>query len=389
MQWLTTVLAVRFTDFSIAGVYALAISFTNIFYFLALFGIRNYQISDVNHRFAQEQYTGIRLTIAGITIAVFLAALCITNSDKYTKSCYLLYMLFKLGEIYTDGFFAVLQTKELYGRIALSYCAKAIFPGIAFALSLYLSGDLRLAIAAMTLLYGVVVLTVDLHFWRLLDHGKPCLKDSTGIVIHSLPLLLASLTVPIMNYATRKAVEDTMNHYWVGQYASLSSVIVVMSTFAGAVFVVMIPEASRLIQQKDNKALGKMSSLALVGMLFCSILAIAAGKLFGAPVCILIFGAEIIESIGLLVPLLVTASLLMVKSFLSAMLTAMERRRMLLVGEYCGMSLCALTAWKLTERYGLQGANISYMAGVVMQLIILGTVFIFTLTGMRREDKKG
>ena len=45
VQWLTTVIAVRFGSFETAGIYAAIISFCNIFYYFSLFGIRNFQIS--------------------------------------------------------------------------------------------------------------------------------------------------------------------------------------------------------------------------------------------------------------------------------------------------------------------------------------------------------
>lgn len=387
IQWLTTVLAVRFADFSVAGVYALAISFTNIFYFVALFGIRSYQIGDVDRRFSPGQYLAVRLALAGGVMAVFLAVLAVVKLDGYARVCYLLYMVFKMGEAYTEGYFALLQTQGRYGVIAASCCAKAIVPGGGFALALYLTHDLRWAIGAMAALYAATAAAVDMPRWKSLPQEKPCLRGSGGILVHSAPLLLVSLSVPVMNYATRHAVEATLDRYWVGQYASLSSVIVVMSTLAGAVFVVLIPEASRMTRQGDRAKLGRLTAAAAAGMAVCSALAIAAGKLVGAPVCAFLFGGAILESIGLLAPLLVTACLLMVKSFLAAMLTAMEKRRLLLAGEYAGLALCVLTARPLTERFGMQGANGSYLLGVAVQVLVLGVVYGVTLARLKTPEE--
>ena len=121
LQWLTTVLSVRFASFETAGVFALAISFTNIFYFLALFGIRNFQVSDVTNTYSNGQYAAARLVAAFIALVGFLSAAFLTDLSPYVFGCYFIYMIFKLFEAYTEGYFAVLQKHNRYGMLAVSY----------------------------------------------------------------------------------------------------------------------------------------------------------------------------------------------------------------------------------------------------------------------------
>ena len=55
-QWLTTILVVRISGYEDAGILSIVISFTNIFYFIALFGVRNFQVTDINHEFTDRDY---------------------------------------------------------------------------------------------------------------------------------------------------------------------------------------------------------------------------------------------------------------------------------------------------------------------------------------------
>lgn len=98
----------------------------------------------------------------------------------------------------------------------------------------------------------------------------------------------------------------------------------------------------------------------------------AAGKLLGSWVCAWLFGREILESIDLLPPLILTAALLMGKMFFSTMLVPFDHRWVLLTGECCGVILCVASAVPLTRRMGMYGANLSYLLGIVLQGIILG-----------------
>lgn len=120
-------LAVRLADFETAGIYALAISFTNLFYFVALFGIRNYQISDITNRFSSEQYFAARIITAIAAIVMFGAAIFTTKQSKYAVSCYVVYMAFKIEEAFTDGYFPLLQIKKLCEVGVILYCKGNFF----------------------------------------------------------------------------------------------------------------------------------------------------------------------------------------------------------------------------------------------------------------------
>ena len=369
-QWLTTVLAVRLSSFDTAGIYAVVISFCNVFYYLALFGIRNYQISDVNGLFSEGQYNGARILCAA---AAFIGCsfLSIWQSNSvYVIACYIVYMVFKLGEAYTEAYFSILQQKRRYGRIFSSYILKAIFSLLGFSVVLYLTNGILEAIAAMTAGYCLAIL-VDLHDQRACGTSKPQFQGCEKILKKCVPLFLISLTVPVMNYITRRAVEEELGYYLLGQYASLSSVIVILSTMAGAVFLVLIPEVSEFYKNGENRRILRVFSIITLLLLLTSGFAVLAGKLWGAPVCSLIFGQEILESIDLLVPLLITSSVLMMKCFFSSMLVPLDRRMLLLIGELCGMLLCVCTAFPFTARWGLQGANASYLLGALLQLLLL------------------
>lgn len=55
-QWLITVIIVRLADYREAGVFSLAMSITNTFYAVASWGIRTYQVSDVDNKYRDNAY---------------------------------------------------------------------------------------------------------------------------------------------------------------------------------------------------------------------------------------------------------------------------------------------------------------------------------------------
>lgn len=388
LQWLCTVLAVRLANFESAGVYALAISFTNLFYFIALFGARNYQLSDAEHRFSDSQFFAAKLLAAMAASIAFCVALVISRQSAYVKACYAVFMVFKLGEAWTIGYFPLLQLRNDYRRLALSYTAKGMLSTAAFAAALAVTHDLLTAVICQTAGLGVCILLLDIPHFHRLKVGKPAFRGSVDILRACFPLALESLTVPLMNYVTRASVERELGDYLLGQYSSLSFVIVVLSTFATTVFVVFIPRISAWKLEKSWGRIGKYCAAMTGGMAGLGVLCVGAGVLLGPAVCSLIFGKEILENIDLLVPLIITAVALMVKSFYAAILVPLERRWTLLWGECAGTALCAVTAGMLTRRLGMKGTNLSYLIGILLQLVVLTVCAISVIRKGSREEKK-
>ena len=73
-QWLITILIVRIAGFESAGIYSVAISFTNIFFVLSSFGVKAYQVSDINKKFDDNIYLSSRV----ITCVLAFLLCCVT-----------------------------------------------------------------------------------------------------------------------------------------------------------------------------------------------------------------------------------------------------------------------------------------------------------------------
>ena len=54
--WMTIIVAKMSTGYSDAGTLALAITVTNIIYLIASYGMRSFQVSDVNNVYSHKEY---------------------------------------------------------------------------------------------------------------------------------------------------------------------------------------------------------------------------------------------------------------------------------------------------------------------------------------------
>lgn len=70
-QWLITVFVVRIGNYHLAGVFSLVVSITNVFYCISLYGVRNYQVSDIKCEYSDADYFTLRTITSIIGFVLF------------------------------------------------------------------------------------------------------------------------------------------------------------------------------------------------------------------------------------------------------------------------------------------------------------------------------
>ena len=107
--WILTVLIVRISGYEDAGVFSIAMSIANIFYMINIFGMRSYQVSDVNNQFSSGCYIASRyFTIAaGAVMCVFYLAF--VGYEQTLFITVLLFFGYRSFESMSDVYFGELQ----------------------------------------------------------------------------------------------------------------------------------------------------------------------------------------------------------------------------------------------------------------------------------------
>ena len=109
-QWIITVLVVRLSDgFSDAGLLSLAMSVTNVFAIIALFNVRNYQVSDSEELYSAGEYVSHRFVTCALAFVLCAVTTFLGGYGIYTAACILAYMLLKLTENFVDVFHGIVQ----------------------------------------------------------------------------------------------------------------------------------------------------------------------------------------------------------------------------------------------------------------------------------------
>ena len=92
----------KFLGFANAGIFSICLSIGNVVFAFSLYGVRGYQVSDVNNKYNDKTYVISRIMSCLLAFAGALIFLAIWNYNYYTTICIIAYILFKISEAYVD-----------------------------------------------------------------------------------------------------------------------------------------------------------------------------------------------------------------------------------------------------------------------------------------------
>lgn len=174
---LISVLVVRLSGVETAGILTLAMSVNNVFYSIAMQGIRNYQVSDMKEKYTSGIYVSSRLIICILSFLVCVGYALIAGYSYGSSLCIVAYCLFKMAEAFYDVYAGICQKKWRMDWIGKSWMVKGILSFVGFVAVLAVTQSLLAAILAMALVSWLVIFFYDIPRAKKLDTIKIHLKE--------------------------------------------------------------------------------------------------------------------------------------------------------------------------------------------------------------------
>ena len=387
-QWLITVLVVHLASYEDAGVLSLAMSITNMFFTLATFGLRDFQVSDARGQFSTADYVSTRIFTC-LCSTVLCAGVILLNGQytAHEAACIIVYMLFRVTEALVDVFQAIQQKAERMDCTCISFVLRGVFILGVFCAALALTHNLLAAIAGMAFFSLGVVLCFDLTTARRLSPFRLSfsLKRSLSLMKTCAPLMCNSLLTAAIVALPRSLLESLWGSYLLGIYASVATPAVIVQSAAMWIYTPTLTSFTRYYAQGDKKSFYRLYKQIWLIIAGATILVLVAARLLGRWGLQLLFNEEIVDYAYLLIPVLGTTILIACSYFLGAMLTITRHLRIIVLSNAVSMALVLLFARPLVAAFGMDGVNDVIYLAMGANVIILFTALTLAL---RRRFKQ-
>lgn len=383
-QWLLTVLVVRLGSYESAGILSLCMSITNLFYTLASFGIRDFQVSDYNGTYTPAQYVSTRLLTCTASAGLCCAVVGLNRGyTGYEAACIIVYMLYRVAEALVDTFQAMEQKAERMDYNFISFVLRGTLLLVGFSAVLYLTKNLLLAIASIAVTSFAVVLLFDVPIGKKLTGFRMSfsLSATRQLLWECVPLMCNSFLTTAVVSVPRSILEGVWGSYIMGIYSSIATPATIVQSGAMWLYTPVITVFTRHYIHRDKNAFYSLYYRIWGLLAGAFVVVFVAAGLLGRWGLGLLFNQEVVEYAGLLVPVLGTTALIACAYFLGALITITRKLKVILAANLVAGVLAAALSMPLIRAYGMAGVN--YVIYVAMGANVL--ILFVALTRILRQ----
>lgn len=381
IQWLITVLTARFYGYGDAGVLSLAMSISATFQMIAYFGIRNFQISDIDNKYEDSCYIGLRgitCIISEIACVIFLF-LNHYNAQQFWTIIW--FMLFRLSESYSEVFHGVAQK---YGRLDIAgklFALKGFFIFLAFISSYLLGADMCVNIFIIAIISCTLTVLVDIMWIRKITslHFFYNIKKCILLGLKTLPLCVYLFMNSTISTVPKYFLERICDETVLGAYSSIFAPAVILQAAALYVYTPFIPSFAEKYADNDSKGFIDLACKIIAVLVLLIIAAIIVAALCGDFVLSLVFGETILDFTYLLIPTIVATFFIAFSSFVCMLETVTRDFKNLIIGNVISFVGTTISSFFLINSIGPNGASYGMMIGALTGIAYMSFAIMINL----------
>lgn len=392
-QWALTIVVVRLsTDFYIAGLLGLAMTVANIFFIIASYGLRSYQVSDVQHVYSDQNYILSRLITVPISI---ICCLCYTFAKGYTGESVLviiLYMVYKALEAASDVLYGIMQQHNQYNKICWSMSIKGVFSLLAFTGILAMGLSISIAMISMIIVAILTLILMDIRWCSSLTHPLLCFKadnaKQTGrLLFIASPMVILSIAQPLLMSIPRLYYEHHFSTELLGIYSSVSSPTIAITTLVSCALMPYIPLFAQFFLEGNKKELLRLTFLAVGLTCAFGLVSYIIAGIIGSWVLSLLYGSAVSGYTNVFQLIIIVSTLSSINMCLIVVFTAIRKLIPQSIILLLGCLICYLITPSIVTTYAMEGVTYSLIIAQLFQITIALIFAVFYIQKIKQTSK--
>ena len=372
-QWLLTILVVRLANFEMAGELSYAMTLSNIFYSISIYGMRNFQVSDIKNKYPNGTYIFSRLITSGVSIVLCLILLVISGYTFEKSLVIFMYVIFKLSETIFDVYSGIFQKQWRVDLIGKSLIIRGTLNTLAFVITLIITNNLFLSILSMALITYICIFFYDLYSAKKITDVSLNLSRTAVklLLIECFPLALYFLILSVIGAIPRYFLDMYQGSEQVGIYSSIATPTLIVQTLAIQVFNPFITIFAEKFHEKDKDGFWQILKKCLAVVSGIAVLSLIGAFVLGDFGLKILYGEQILPYSYLLLPLVVATILTAFSWLLSGILTVIRGFRELIICNIIALIASIVASFFLIKNFGMQGTNIATIIPLLIQVVLL------------------
>ncbi len=374
-----------------AGVFSIAYAISSLMYYIGEFGVRKYQITDINEKASFRDYHTHRVVtcVLAILFSVIYAGRGLFIGLYSTNKFWVIIVVccMKAVEAYSDVYFSRFQQKGRLDVAAKTNTFRIVASLILCIVTLIFTQNLLLAMIVwlVTAIIGFLMssILVAPEFCKIeINFSK---NKFFFISRECLPLFLGNFLLLYVGNAPKYAIDACMTDSDQACFNFIFMPVFVIGLLANFIFNPILVDLTKAWNGGDIKKFKSMivRQLYIIGGI--TMLAVAVALTIGGPILGILYNTDLHSYKASLTVLMIGGGMLALANFLTVIITVIRGQKHLMIG-YISVALIAkLLSNIVVKKYEIMGASILYT--VLMTLISVFFVIIFLVCVKNRITK--
>jgi len=373
VQWFITILVTRKTGFKDTGVLSLAMSISATFQTIAFFGVRNYQVSDIESKYSDSDYVMARGITCTLALAFCVVFTLINSYTFYQSVAIICFMLFRLSDGFSDVLHGVSQKRGRLDYAGKGFFYKGIVVFIAFIFGYYVFKELNIALSFMSI--GAFLITFCYDFKQAMGLSSFIIskdwKTSFHLLNETKTLCCCLFLQSAISTTPKYILEKLCDAATLGAYSSIFAPALLIQAAAGYIYVPFIGIFSEFYQNHNVINFKRLFLQILICILCIGLLTFFCAQIIGEKVLIFVFGSAITEYIFLLQPILLCTFSNAILAFLCMLSVVIRDLHGQLAACLLGMIICMIATILMISLFGSNGASYGLLCGNLIAGMII------------------
>ena len=376
-----------------AGIYTFGNTINNMFLSIGKYGMRFFQVSDVDREYNFREYRMSRIiTTIAMTVISTAYVLIVANQNGYsdTKTMTIIWLcLFKLADSFEDVFYGDYQKNKRLDVASKAFALRLLITIALFVIMIIVTKNLLLATAVSTivtiiLLFVLIMLTRDF----VCEREPYKMSKVWKLLVVTLPLCLGTFLTLYISAAPRTAIDRLMDEGDQAIYGYISMPVFVVQLLVLFIFNPMIYGISCLWNENKITEYIKECMKQFGFVLVVTVVCITGAWLLGIPVLSFMYNTDLAPYKTDLMIMMIGSGFLGLAGLLANLLTVMRYQNAILVG-YGLTSVCAfLFAGKAVEKNGMRGAVNVYLILLIILCLIFVAEFVYGVVKAKKNCRE-
>jgi O-antigen/teichoic acid export membrane protein len=378
---LLLIVVTRVNGIDDSGVFSFAFSVAVVFWAIAMWGGRTYQVSDVSNKFMRQSYVLMRLLLS-FTVLILALLFCLANGYNYEKTAILMSLVVvRVLEGLSDVYYGVMQSEDkLYvsGKIMF---VKYILAFLVFAAVDFFTQNVLLSTAYFVAVMGIFLLFIDVPMAKRIDPSITAKLFTRNLTKQALSIIKILTPVFVVSFFAMLALNipryfvDLHHESEIGYFGILVMPVTLIVLMMTLILQPNVMQLSRLLKQKDIRLFNKQVFKICGVTLSAGVLILGRTAIIGVPALEIVFGIDFQKYYIILVFVVVAAIINALVSVLMNILVIMRVfQPQVFVLVLTNISLLVASALLIPEG-GVITAVVLFMAVNLIQLVLLGIIY--------------